>query len=137
MKPELIFTLFILILCIVGLIYNNFNGYWLVLSFICITSLLFTKSSLVRISVVLVLLCGIYKLSYSQTTAYVIEPPYKTMTVCDSITTAKWCIQNRNVPTSYYQANRQIWISPKGSKFILMVPRTGGCTYKKYLKALN
>jgi len=137
MKLEVIITSLILALCFLGLIYNNFNGYWLILSMICISALVLSKSILVRISVILVLLCGIYKLSYSQTTSYVIEPPYKTMTVCDSITTAKWCIQNRNVPTSYYQANRQIWISPKGSKFILMVPRTGGCTYKKYLKALN
>jgi ABC-type hemin transport system substrate-binding protein len=67
----------------------------------------------------------------AQTTTYVINPEAK----CDSITLATYCLKTRNrVVGRDNKSNKDIWQSSKGSYFIIMIPKTGNCAYKKYLK---
>ena len=69
----------------------------------------------------------------AQTTTYVINPEERIN--CDSVTLAKQCIKNRNrIVGKDNKSQKDVWQSLRGSYFIIIIPRSGGCAYKKYLK---
>ena len=66
----------------------------------------------------------------AQTTTYIINPETK----CDSVSVAKYALLTKNKVVGKDKYGRDIWESSRGSYYIIMIPKSGGCAYKKYIK---
>lgn len=56
---------------------------------------------------------------------------------CDSTFLASKAISAKSTVVGKDKYGRDIWRSSRGSFYIIVTPRSGGCAYKKYIKTIN